>query len=267
MKYFEQARSEIVNAIALSASDCPQVLPSRYLSYFDRFGRGLRGGESIDFQHANGTVSLNSAIRKKLVRSAQVNIWTEDKALRAKIPETDLGKNSFEFELSDGTKAKAPLDDKYSDVVLDAQRAYRNGAFVLIQGIVQWDRDDHLKGFESIEHVTPLDPLDVTLRLEHLNRQNQGGPQYVFRMEIEKDATPDFRLVCSPIHATNPSVSPANSFSKICSSPQRFGSTVRTSDIAAIAPSRPCIQPAGMVADPEAGFSAYQSRRAKAARK
>jgi hypothetical protein len=174
VKYFEQARSEIVNAIALSASDCPQVLPSRYLSYFDRFGRGLRGGESIDFQHANGTVSLNSAIRKKLVRSAQVNIWTEDKALRAKIPETDLGKNSFEFELSDGTKAKAPLDDKYSDVVLDAQRAYRNGAFVLIQGIVQWDRDDHLKGFESIEHVTPLDPLDVTLRLEQMTLLRDG---------------------------------------------------------------------------------------------
>ncbi len=41
---------------------------------------------------------------------------------------------------------------------------------------------------------------DVTLRLEHLYRQNQGGPQYVYRLEIEKDPMPDFRLICSPIH-------------------------------------------------------------------
>jgi hypothetical protein len=173
-KYFEQARTEIVNAIALSVDDRPQVLPSSYLSYFDRFGRGLRSGESIDFPRENGTVSLTSEIRKKLVRSAQVKIWTEEKALRARIPETDLAKNSFEFELSDGTKAKAPLDDIYSDAVLDAQRAYRNGAFVLIQGIVQWDRDDHLKGFESIEHITPLDSLDVTLRLEQMAAIGNG---------------------------------------------------------------------------------------------
>src|ERR1043165_246513 len=41
---------------------------------------------------------------------------------------------------------------------------------------------------------------DVTIRLEHLYRQSQGGPQFVYRMEIEKEPTPDFRLVCSPIH-------------------------------------------------------------------
>lgn len=41
---------------------------------------------------------------------------------------------------------------------------------------------------------------DVTLRLEHLYRQNQGGPQYVYRLEIEKEAMPDFALICSPIH-------------------------------------------------------------------
>lgn len=173
-KYFEQARTEIVNAIAQSVDDRPQVLPPSYLSYFDRFGRGLRSGESIEFPVDTGTVSLTSEIRKKLVRSAQVKIWTEEKSLRARIPETDLGKNSFEFELSDGTKAKAPLEDKYSEAVLDAQRAYRNGAYVLIQGIVQWDRDDHLKGFESIEHVTPLDHLDVALRLEQMAALRDG---------------------------------------------------------------------------------------------
>jgi hypothetical protein len=53
-------------------------------------------------------------------------------------------------------------------------KGYHDGAFVLIQGVVQRDRADHLKGFESIEHVTPLDPLDVVLRLEELATLKNG---------------------------------------------------------------------------------------------
>lgn len=173
-KYFEQARTEIVNAIALSVDDRPQVLPSNYLSYFDRFGRGLRSGESIEFPRENGNVSLNPDIRKKLIRSAQVEFWTDETALRARVYEADQAHDSFEFELSDGTRAKAPLDDKYRDAVLDAMKGYHDGDFVLIQGVVQRDRADRLKGFESIEHVTPLDRLDVTLRLEQMASLKDG---------------------------------------------------------------------------------------------
>ena len=53
-------------------------------------------------------------------------------------------------------------------------KGYHRRAFVLIQGVVQRDRADHLKGFESIEHVTPLDPLDVTLRLEQMAALKDG---------------------------------------------------------------------------------------------
>ncbi len=172
--YFEQARAEIINAIALSAEDHPQLLPPRYLSYFDRFGRSLRSGESIEFPRDHATVSLTPETRKKLIRSAQVETWTEESALRARIYEADQAHNSFEFELSDGTRAKALLDDKYRDAVLDAMKGYHRRAFVLIQGVVQRDRADRLKGFESIEHVTPLDPLDVTLRLEQMAELRDG---------------------------------------------------------------------------------------------
>jgi hypothetical protein len=174
LKYFEQARTEIVNAIAFSIDDRPQALPPSYLSYFDRFGRSLRSGESIEFPRLGGTVSLNPEIRKRLIRSAQVEIWTEECGLRARVYEADQIHDSFEFELNDGTRAKAPLDDKYRDAVLDAMRGYHSGAFVLIQGVVQRDRADRLKGFESIEHVTPLDSLDVTLRLEQMAALKDG---------------------------------------------------------------------------------------------
>ena len=93
---------------------------------------------------------------------------------RAKIYEVNQDSDSFQFELSDGSKAKAPMDDKYRDTVLEALRGYRSGAYFLIQGVVQRDRSDRIKGFESIEHVTQLDPLDVVLRLDEISKLKDG---------------------------------------------------------------------------------------------
>jgi len=51
----------------------------------------------------------------------------------------------------------------------------------------------------DITHVfaAPADG-DYLIRLEHLFRQAQGGPQYVYQLEVVRDAEPDFRLICSP---------------------------------------------------------------------
>ena len=165
VKYFEQARTEVVNAIEQSAQGRTPSLPPRFLAYFDSFGRSLRTGETIGFGRDGGIVKLDTAIRKQLVLASKVETWTEEVGLRARIWDADVLHKSFQFELSDGVRAKAPLDDRYQDAVLDALKGYNDGAYVLIQGVVQRDRTDRIKGFESIEHVTPLDPLDTTLRL------------------------------------------------------------------------------------------------------
>jgi hypothetical protein len=107
---------------------------------------------------------------------AQANEWTEEAALRVRVSEVDKGRSSFEMELSNGTKLKVALSDLHQEAVLEAFNNYKKGhdEYLLVQGVVRKDRDDHLKGFESIEHVTPLDPLDVTLRLEELAKLGDG---------------------------------------------------------------------------------------------
>ncbi len=47
--------------------------------------------------------------------------------------------------------------------------------------------------------TTPKD-ADFTLRLEHVYTQVQGGAQYQYRLEIQREPAPDFRLVCTPTH-------------------------------------------------------------------
>jgi hypothetical protein len=51
----------------------------------------------------------------------------------------------------------------------------------------------------DITHVftAPADG-DYMIRIEHLFRQAQGGPQYIYELELNRDAEPDFRLICSP---------------------------------------------------------------------
>jgi len=39
---------------------------------------------------------------------------------------------------------------------------------------------------------------DFVLRLEHLFRQVQGGEQFVYRLRVQRDPQPDFRVICSP---------------------------------------------------------------------
>jgi len=112
----------------------------------------------------------------KLMRYAETKEWTEEAVLRLGVPESDKGRNSFEMELNDGSKLSGNLNDLCRDAVLQAFDNYKTGTdeYVLVQGIVINDRDGHLRGFESIEHATPLDPQDVTLRLEELAALQNG---------------------------------------------------------------------------------------------
>jgi hypothetical protein len=175
--YFDQARETIIEAVALANQNqvSASQIPPNLLSYFDRFGRSLREGESMELTAANQQVAtLTNETRRKLIRASQVEEWTEEASLLGLISEADQSRMSFELELKDGTKLTAPLNSQHLDAVLEAFGGYRNGAKVQLQGVVKKNRQDQLKSIESVEHVSPLDPLDVTARMEELAELQDG---------------------------------------------------------------------------------------------
>lgn len=175
--YFDQARESIIEAVAsanLNQVDTSQ-LPPNLLGYFDRFGRSLRDGESMELTAANQQVAqLTSETRRKLIRASQVVEWTEEMSLTGLIAEADQARMSFQLELKDGTKLTAPLNSQHLDTVLATFNDYRNGARVQLQGVVRKNRQDQLKSIESVEHISPLDPLDVTARVNELAELKNG---------------------------------------------------------------------------------------------
>lgn len=167
--YFERARDKIIEAIASVELGQQPALAPELLRYFDRFGRGLREGEAIEFTRSGGqTTALTPAIRERLLRASQAEEWTEEVTLKGRIPEVDQADLTFELELRDGLKLKAPLPEQHREAVLQAFATYRDGQIVAVQGVIKRDRAERPKSFESIEHISPLDALDVETRLEEL---------------------------------------------------------------------------------------------------
>jgi len=77
--YFDQAKDQIVEAIASAEHGQQPALPPELLRYFDRFGRGLHEGEAMEFSRSNGqTASLTPATRERLLRASQAESWTEE---------------------------------------------------------------------------------------------------------------------------------------------------------------------------------------------
>lgn len=173
--YFEQARNAIIETIACANQGKSYALPLELLGYFDRFGRGLREGECIEFSIGNGAVvNLTIEARKRLILASQAEEWTEDAVLKGRICAVDQARMIFELELKDGAKLKAPLSNQHLGSVLNAFQAYRENMRVALQGVVRKDRQDRLRSIESVEHITSLDPLDVECRLEELAELRDG---------------------------------------------------------------------------------------------
>lgn len=173
--YFERARDKIIEAVASAAEGKRPDLPPQFLAYFDRVGRGLKDGESMSFDRTTlPSARLTPQVRRRLIESAQVQEWTEEITLRGKVCELDLGRGSFELELRDGTKIRAPLHEQHKTTIFESAREYPDNDFIMVQAIALKDRTNKLKSIQSVEQITELDRLDVALRLDEFAQYKSG---------------------------------------------------------------------------------------------
>ena len=175
----EAARDAIISAVDAAAQGRPvgQALPGQALSYFDKIGRSLKDEEALEFTNPDGqiTARLTRNVRQRLVReSSEVKELTEELAIRGVVPEADQDEMTFEIQLLDGRKVKAPIAPQHLDTILEAFNGYKDGVHVLFQGIGRYSRNDRLLGFDSIEHMSILDALDVDTQLDQFRLIEDG---------------------------------------------------------------------------------------------
>ena len=177
--YFEKARESIIEAVDAADKGEPVsgILTDSHLAYFDRIGRSLRDGESMEFnfQDANRPARLNKATRRKLTLSAtSIQQLTEEVSLRGAICEADQRKSRFELELIDKSIIRAPIQSEHIETIFEAFEGYQSGLRVLIYGVGVFDRNERLKNLESIEQISILDSMDIGARLDEFKLLKNG---------------------------------------------------------------------------------------------
>ena len=200
LPYFERAREALIEAIGVAEQNLSitEYLSEKALRYFARFVRNLRDDEAIEFAIptrdtpakltkksrqwlvlpspkyeglAEETVTSN--MKSKAIPDAlAIKELTEETTVRGTVPEADQDNMTFEVQLIDGQKVRAPILPQHLDTILEALRGYQNGVRVRLQG--QFNRSEHFPSFASTEHVSILDPLDIPARLEELRLLKNG---------------------------------------------------------------------------------------------
>lgn len=177
--YLARARDGIIEAIdaAKHQQSIESFLPESTLGYFDKLGRNLKADELVEFKRPDGklTACLSRDVRRRLVlASPKVKELTEEISIRGTVPEADQDDMTFEIQLIEGRKLKGPIASQHLDTILNVFNGYQNGVRALFQGIGRFSRGDQLIGFDSIEHLSVLDPLDFGVQLDELRLLQDG---------------------------------------------------------------------------------------------
>lgn len=175
-QYLQKAKTDVIEAVAAAEAGQQPALPPYLLSYFDRFGRGLKPGESIAFEGSGGTARLNTEIRQRLVRYSQVTEFTDEILVYARVYEADKRNSTFQLEILNGQRLSGPLREPYESVVMDALKTYgkKDVQVISVQGVAKFDMGGKLCSFETVEHVTLTDPLDIDRRIAELSLLKDG---------------------------------------------------------------------------------------------
>ena len=179
-RYFERARDAVMETVSAAEQDRPidgHRIPDSTLSYFDRLGRSLKENEAVELIHPTRkkAATLTREVRRRLVLSSpKIDEYTESVSVRGLISEMDQHGNTFKTQLSDGRIIAAPIPVQHFDTTLEAFKSYRSGKRVLLQGIGRFSRAGHLQGFDSIEHASILDGLDIGVQIDDLRLLKDG---------------------------------------------------------------------------------------------
>lgn len=177
--YFDRAKQSIICAIDAAETNkkITDYIPENLLGYFNQIGKRLRDDETINFSpNSQYNANLNKSSRRKLVMaSSNVTEIINEINIRAYIPEADKSTKTFTMLLGNGQKIKSNIPVEHRNVIFSAFNGYENKTKVLISGIGRFNTyDNKLESFESINHISLLDPLDVTNRLDELSKLENG---------------------------------------------------------------------------------------------
>lgn len=177
--YFVKAVDLIASAVdaaerGLSGAITDFLSPT-LLGYFDKLGRGLREGETLELRpESEQPARLTKASRRKLLLASENVELTEEVTLRGGVHGVDQARMTFELTLAGGKKVEARMDQLHLDTVLEATKGFMKGLKASVTGIGRYDRADKLQSVDQIEDIVIIDMADPLARIDELRLLKPG---------------------------------------------------------------------------------------------
>lgn len=179
--YYGRGLDKVVKAIeaAVTVGDPRDHLSPELLNHFQRVGRSLRPDEMIAFGADNASAQLTPRSRKQLVAaSTKPTFITEEVEVRATVVEFDKQAMTCRLRLLRGDAIGAPVPAELFKSVSEAfagDHSPGSSLMVAVSGVARVEAGtDRIDRFESIEDLTELDPLDVSVQLDDLRLLEAG---------------------------------------------------------------------------------------------
>ena len=107
--------------------------------------------------------------------ASSTKLYTEEKSVYGLVHEFNQRAKTFELTLPTGEILKGvPAESQHYDSILEAHNGFRNQHRVRVTGIGRFDANSKLLEMVSVEHVVPLDPLDIAVRVDELRGLKRG---------------------------------------------------------------------------------------------
>lgn len=169
--YFEKARDKVFELIENANSDRSVETESKFLNYFNRIGKNLKEGETIDFLNSDSStrnVTFSKNTRRKILLSRNEKLeYSELIHENVRISAIDKKKQVFYIELKDATY-ECPIVTDFHDTIITAFQEYENKTLISVKATGLFNNQNKLIHIEKIESMDILDPFDVSVRLNDL---------------------------------------------------------------------------------------------------
>ncbi|MBX3184762.1 MAG: hypothetical protein KIT72_08060 [Polyangiaceae bacterium] len=171
------ARDTYLSAVAAAHNDRPApILPKAAWPYIERFGRGLRDGETIDLGSLEGQrVELTKEVRRRLLLTrAEVQAISDEVQLIARLGDVRPKERVITLDLADERRVSANVTVQQLQDLNEVRVADFGSAWLRIEGIGSFDRDEQLRQVSEVHTIELLDSLDPRAQLEKLKRLRPG---------------------------------------------------------------------------------------------
>lgn len=181
-KYFEEAARDIVDIIRLAEQGAEYLngnMPPRYMAYFNRIGRSLRGNEEMELVFTNQHKACLTPQSRKVLVCHSGDMITQDMTLRGVIFDVNLKNMKFQLQPIHGSSVFCPFLEQHRELVVEALKRYKKDGdgskmYVQVQVAGAYDMQDRLQVVEPAKSVEPLDPLDVSASLDEFRSLRDG---------------------------------------------------------------------------------------------